>query len=245
MAGGPQRWSTMAMRLLTPWKNPRSEKLWFRRRVPSDLVAFMGRREIKFSLGTTDTKLARIRCQEENVKLERMWHEHVHGKAYAMLSQRQIVALAGEFYREMVTAHRDNPGAPADWEAVINLDAKRKKRLTTLQPRVIHYRFTFEKEMNEFLKGRDLALSGETFDAFVSAYLEAKEQAAKHLMQNAGSPTPSYCAPAAGLPRCSGARTSFWSALLYSRRVPCYAASRGICSPCWCSASSRVWRAAA
>jgi integrase len=40
--------------------------------------------------------------------------------------------------------------------------------------------------VNEFLKGRDLALSGETFDAFVSAYLEAKEQAAKHLMQNAG-----------------------------------------------------------
>jgi hypothetical protein len=27
---------------------------------------------------------------------------------------------------------------------------------------------------------------GETFDAFVSAYLEAKEQAAEHLMQNAG-----------------------------------------------------------
>jgi len=42
-----------------------------------------------------------------------MWHERVHGKAYA--SQRQIVALAGEFYREMVAAHRDNPGAPADW----------------------------------------------------------------------------------------------------------------------------------
>jgi hypothetical protein len=40
----------MAMRMLTPWKNPRSENLWFRRRVPAKLVAFMGRREIKFSL---------------------------------------------------------------------------------------------------------------------------------------------------------------------------------------------------
>jgi hypothetical protein len=112
-------------------------------------------------------------------------HRHVGKRLVARLSQRQIVALAGEFYREMAAAHRDNPGAPADWEAAINLDAKRKKRLTTLQPRVIHYRFTFEKEVNEFLEGRDLALSGETFDAFVSAYLEAKEQVAKYLMQNA------------------------------------------------------------
>jgi integrase len=175
----------MAMRMITPWKNPRSENLWFRRRVPAELVAFMGRREIKFSLGTSDPKLAQIRCMEENVKLERTWHDHVHGKTYTKLSQRQIVALAGEFYREMVAAHSDNPGAPADWEAAISLDAQRKKRSTTLQPRDIHYRFTFGKEVDDFLKGRGLALSGETFDAFVSAYLEAKEQAAKHLMQNA------------------------------------------------------------
>jgi integrase len=175
----------MAMRMITPWKNPRSENLWFRRRVPAEVVAFMGRREIKFSLGTSDSKLAQIRCMEENVKLERTWHEHVHGKTYAKLSQRQIVALAGEFYREMVAAHRDNPGDPADWEAAMNLDAKRKKQFTTLQPRVIHYRFTFGKEVDEFLKGRNLALSGETFDAFVSAYVEAKEQAANQLMRNA------------------------------------------------------------
>jgi hypothetical protein len=72
---------------------------------------------------------------EENVKLERTWHEHVHGKTYTKLSQRQIVALAGEFYREMVAVHRDNPGTPADWEAAMRLDAKRKKRPTTRQPR--------------------------------------------------------------------------------------------------------------
>jgi hypothetical protein len=145
----------------------------------------MGRREIKFSLGTSDPKLAQIRCMEENVKLERTWHEHIHGKTYTKLSQLQIVALAGEFYREMVATHRDNPGAPADWEAALRLDAKRKKRPTTLQPREIHHRFTFWKEVDEFLKGRSLALSGETLDAFVLAYVEAKEQAANQLMRNA------------------------------------------------------------
>jgi hypothetical protein len=145
------------MRRITRWKNPRSENPWFRRRVPAEVVAFMGRREIKFSLGTSDPKLAQIRCMEENVKLERTWHEHVHGKTCTKLSQRQLVAMAGEFYREMVAAHRDNPGAPADWEAAMRLDAKRKKRPTTLQPRDIHYRFTFGKEVDEFLKGRSLA----------------------------------------------------------------------------------------
>ncbi|MET0219437.1 MAG: DUF6538 domain-containing protein, partial [Tardiphaga sp.] len=80
--------------MLTPWKNPRSENLWFRRRVPPNLVAFMGRKEVKFSLGTSDPKLAQIRVHEENVKLERAWHDHLHGQAATVLSQRQIEALA-------------------------------------------------------------------------------------------------------------------------------------------------------
>jgi hypothetical protein len=32
----------MAIRMQTPWKNPRSENLWFMRRVPAALVDFMG-----------------------------------------------------------------------------------------------------------------------------------------------------------------------------------------------------------
>jgi hypothetical protein len=62
----------------------------------------MGRCEITFALGTADPELARIRFQEENAKLERMWHEHLNGRQYVKLSQRQISALAGEFYRETV-----------------------------------------------------------------------------------------------------------------------------------------------
>lgn len=105
----------MAFKMQAPWKNPRSENLWFRRRVPANLVGFMGKREIKFSLGTADPKLARVRFQEENANLERIWHDHLNGQQYAKLSQRQISALAGEFYNEMVATHRENPGAAADW----------------------------------------------------------------------------------------------------------------------------------
>jgi hypothetical protein len=43
-----------------------------------------------------------IRFQEENAKLERVWHEHLHGREYTKLSQRQISALAGQFYEEMI-----------------------------------------------------------------------------------------------------------------------------------------------
>jgi len=57
----------MAMRMLPLWKNPRSTNFWLRRRVPA---AFMGKKEIKLSLNTSDPKLAEIRCAEENAKLE-------------------------------------------------------------------------------------------------------------------------------------------------------------------------------
>jgi integrase len=172
--------------MLSLWKNPRSENLWFRRRVPEPLVEFMGRREVKFSLGTPDPVLAKLRCKEEGLKLEKVWHDRLHGQTYTVLSHLQIVALAGEFYREMVAAHRDNPGVPHSWEFLLKKDAERKKRLTTLIPRNVHLRFAFQTEVNAFLDRRELRLSGDTLDGFVMAYLDAKAQAAGVLLRNAG-----------------------------------------------------------
>jgi hypothetical protein len=104
--------------MIEPWKNPRSEFLWFRKRVPERFVALMGRREIKFSLGIKDPDEARLRCAEENLKLERMWQEDTSGRPPGReLDYRQVVALAGEFYKETVQKHQSNPGKAADWEA--------------------------------------------------------------------------------------------------------------------------------
>lgn len=48
----------MAFKMQAPWKNPRSENLWFRRRVPANLVAFMGgKREVKATLGYAKQQL--------------------------------------------------------------------------------------------------------------------------------------------------------------------------------------------
>jgi hypothetical protein len=145
----------------------------------------MGGREIKFSLGTSDLKLAQIRCLEENVKLERMWHERAHGPVETVLSHRQIVALAGEFYREMIETHGDEPGKPEKWQAVIDRDkqinaaALKQKTPVFGFPKENFLRFAFQDEVNEFLKSRGLNLSGAKLNSFVEAYLGAKEQAAE------------------------------------------------------------------
>jgi hypothetical protein len=86
--------------MIEPWVNPRSRFLWFRRRVPKQYRAFGMPAEIKFSLETTDRDEAVLRCQEENLKLERQWRSNLVGTPPHELTHLQIVALAGEFYAD-------------------------------------------------------------------------------------------------------------------------------------------------
>jgi integrase len=176
----------MAFRMQAPWKNPRSDNLWFRRRVPSNLVAFMGKREIKFSLATSDPELAKIRFQEENARLERMWHEHRHGQRYVKLSPRQISALAGQFYDEAVAQHADKPGRPGYWQSVIQNDLERIRKRFPLQSRAFHMRETFGSQARAFLDRKGYRLSGETLDMFIEEFVRTKLQVARQLERNAG-----------------------------------------------------------
>lgn len=175
----------MGLRMIEPWENPRSDVYWFRRRIPVKLVGFMGRTELKFSLKTKNWDEAVLLCNEENLKLERMWYEHLHGRTHTELTQLQVAALAGEFYRETVAAHRDNPGKPSDWENSLRAHENRKRRRFSLVPRDYHYRITFGKEAHEFLGKRGLSLVGDTFDGFVNAYVAAKGHAESQLKRNA------------------------------------------------------------
>ena len=106
----------MSFRMIEPWVNPRSKFYWFRRRIPKAYRAFGMPAEIKFSLKTKEWDEAVLRCQEENLKLERQWRANLVGAAPTELSHLQITGLAGEFYNEMVAAHRDEPGQPIEWE---------------------------------------------------------------------------------------------------------------------------------
>lgn len=99
----------MRLVVIGPWKNPRSKVYWFRRRVPAKYRMFGMPAEIKFSLGTTDLEQAKILCQEKNLELERQWRANLPGEQPTQLTHLQITALAGEFYKETVTARRDEP----------------------------------------------------------------------------------------------------------------------------------------
>jgi uncharacterized protein DUF6538 len=105
-----------------PWVNPRSRFFWFRRRVPEEFSRLGLPREIKFSLETTDREEAQLRCAQINLDLERQWRQRLSRDLKWLnaplneLSHLKIVALAGEFYRETVAAHRENPGPAEAWE---------------------------------------------------------------------------------------------------------------------------------
>jgi hypothetical protein len=119
--------------MIEPWNNPRSKFWWFRRRVPTKYRTFGMPAEIKFSLETTDWDEAVLRCQEENLKLERQWRAGLTGTPPTELSHLQIVALAGEFYNETVEAHREEPGPQAAWEDSLSAvaDVKSRRILTS------------------------------------------------------------------------------------------------------------------
>jgi integrase len=61
------------MRLECLRRDPDSGIFQIRKRVPERFKRIVGKREIKLSLGTTDRKVARIRCLEELAKIERAW----------------------------------------------------------------------------------------------------------------------------------------------------------------------------
>lgn len=57
----------------SPWKHPDSGFYWFRRRVPDDLRALVGKREERFSLGTREPAEAKRLHAQRSVEVEQRW----------------------------------------------------------------------------------------------------------------------------------------------------------------------------
>lgn len=113
-----------------PSRRRRSSLLQFRQRIPLDvrhravgqvLVVPVGDDEatfrigpttetIQFSLRTRDPAEAKARQAQALAHLESFWRSLRTGPTH--LSHKQVVALSGEAYRAMVSAHEDNPGQP-------------------------------------------------------------------------------------------------------------------------------------
>lgn len=112
----------MVLAMTRPWKHPRTSVYYLRQRVPADLVAAVGKKEVKVSLGTKDPAEAKRRHIAALQKLQDQW-SLVRAQPEP-LTQKQILALAGEVYRDWVKRHDDNPGDPATWEVLRQLNAR-------------------------------------------------------------------------------------------------------------------------
>lgn len=98
----------MGLRMATPWKHPSSGIYWLRRRVPADLVGLVGRREEKRSLRTRDPAEAKSAYLKAAAELEARWSSLRQGTK--RISHKEATAIAGEFYRRLVSDHENDPG---------------------------------------------------------------------------------------------------------------------------------------
>lgn len=85
----------------------RGTKIYFRKAVPKDLRNILGKAEIKQSLRTTDEEAARPEFARLNAEWEQRFQSLRRG--VTRLSPKDIAALAGEFYKQMVDANDNDP----------------------------------------------------------------------------------------------------------------------------------------
>ncbi|MEO9299987.1 DUF6538 domain-containing protein [Devosia alba] len=98
----------MGLRMPMPYRHKDSGIFWMRLRVPGDIAKLGGKKEEKFSLGTRDPDVAKSAFLREMARLETRWRSIRAGTA--TISHKEAVAIAGEFYRDLVAANEDDPG---------------------------------------------------------------------------------------------------------------------------------------
>jgi integrase len=105
-----------------PWKHPKTGVYYFRKVVPERLRGVVGRREIKLSLRTKDPRAAKLRYPEAASRADQILQRADGGTV--RLTHKQVLALAGEWYRRALAAREDEPGHPDDlaFEADVLID---------------------------------------------------------------------------------------------------------------------------
>ncbi len=128
----------MALRMSRPVRLSHTSVLTFRKRIPADLrgkvagcqvrIAFpahgaepectvtatLGAAEVKFSLHTRDPQVATARSGIAEDHLQRLFTSFRAGPV--SLTHKQVIALAGDWYRGFVGKFEDEPGPVAVWE---------------------------------------------------------------------------------------------------------------------------------
>jgi integrase len=110
----------VARQLMTaPWVHPKTGLLWYRKVIPPRARhLFDGKGEVRRSLGTRDPREARVRHARIAAEVEARIaaaSRPPHG-----LSHRELVALAGEWYRRKLAEGEPDPGPARDWGFVVD-----------------------------------------------------------------------------------------------------------------------------
>lgn len=153
----------MALRMSRPVRLPHTSVLTFRKRIPADLrgkvtgrqvrIAFpahgaepectvtatLGAAEVKFSLHTRDPQVATARSGLAEDHLQRLFASLRCGPV--RLTQKQVTALAGAWYRGFVGSLEDDPGPVVVWERFqqsfspeVVLELKHPRRALMIDP---------------------------------------------------------------------------------------------------------------
>jgi hypothetical protein len=97
----------MALAMARPWKHPKTGIYWFRKRVPDELRARLGKTEEKQSLGTRDPVEAKIKQLEVLAAVEVRWANLKVGPR--TLSEREAHEFARSAHDRWLARYRDNP----------------------------------------------------------------------------------------------------------------------------------------
>ncbi|MCO6389296.1 DUF6538 domain-containing protein [Aliihoeflea sp. 40Bstr573] len=107
----------MALRMASPTKHRKTGIFYSRKRVPADLVEALGKREHKVSLGTRDPAVAKELHSQKLIEFARL--ERMARARPEPLYQKTIVGLAGEAYRQLITATDAEPGETEIWDVLL------------------------------------------------------------------------------------------------------------------------------
>jgi len=107
------------MRMAQPWKH-KNGTYYYRVRVPADMIEVFGQATIKKSLDTRDPIEAKQRFIVMHAENVAIWEQFRRGKVE--LSQRQLVALGGEYYRKWLEHFHDNPGDKEDYQNLSDME---------------------------------------------------------------------------------------------------------------------------
>lgn len=158
-----------------PFKHPKTGVYWFRKVVPKDLRAVVGKREELRTLRTKDPAEARTQHAKIAAEVDRHW-QALRSPA-AALNQKEIIALGGVFYRDITTQMAEEPGEPAIWHRWLRLDREARDAGKLEQ--------WFGPTVDLLLAQHGLNIDAASRTRLLVAVSEASQQAGEQLKRNA------------------------------------------------------------